>query len=107
MVTMDQIQALSKEIVTVFHPEQIILFGSYAYGTPDPESDVDLLVVLPCSDDVVRKALDIRSHITPKFPVDLIVRTPDQVQRRLALNDWFLRKIIEQGRVLYAVHSPD
>jgi len=49
MVRMEQIEALSQQIGREFHPERIVLFGSYAYGTATEESDVDLLVIVPPS----------------------------------------------------------
>lgn len=91
---------LAREIAERFHPERIILFGSYAYGKPTPDSDVDLLVVMPASNEI-SKASRICQAIEAPFPLDLIVRTPQRLQRRLELGDWFLREIVGQGKVLY------
>jgi predicted nucleotidyltransferase len=102
MVTYEQIKLVSDRIATTFHPEQIILFGSYAYGTPTPDSDVDLLVVMPFANHEAQQALVIRRQIPIPFPVDVVVRSPEQLRERLMLNDWFLREIVEKGRVLYA-----
>jgi predicted nucleotidyltransferase len=101
MIEMDRIKSLSRRIAQQFHPERIILFGSYAYGQPTDDSDVDLLVVLPFQGRPVRKAIEIRSRVNPKIPVDLIVRTAEQVADRIAKNDWFMREIVEKGRTLY------
>lgn len=90
-----------KRIVKEFQPERIILFGSYAYGEPTEGSDVDLLVVLPFEGKAAYKAGEIRSRVRPEFAIDLIVRTPEQVQDRLAQDDWFMREIFERGRTLY------
>jgi predicted nucleotidyltransferase len=100
-VGMDQIESLSNEIARHFHPERIILFGSYAQGKPSEASDVDLLVVLPFEGKSVYKALEIRKKVRPSFSVDLIVRTPQHVGERVANGDWFIRDIIENGRTLY------
>ena len=105
MVQVETIQSLSASIAREFRPDYIILFGSYAYGEPDEDSDVDLLVVLPFEGKPLRKALEIISRVNPKIPVDLLVRTPEQVEERIANNDWFMREIIEKGRKLY--ESPD
>ena len=102
MVTFEQIKTVSDRIANTFHPQQIILFGSYAYGTPTPDSDVDLLVVMPFTDHEAQQALLIRRQIPMPFPVDVMVRSPEQLRERLTLNDWFLREITEKGRVLYA-----
>ena len=101
-ISMEQITALSDVIAELFKPEQIILFGSHAYGTPHSDSDVDLLVVMPTEKRPVYQAAEILNRVHPSFPVDLLVRTPEQVQQRIAWNDFFLRDIIENGRVLYA-----
>lgn len=106
MVDMDSLHALVERIVQVYHPERIVLFGSYAYGTPTGDSDIDLLVVLPFEGKGIRKAVEILNTVHPEFPVDILVRTPEQVRQRLAWNDFFLREILEKGRVLYEATHP-
>jgi len=101
MIGMDQIESLSRQIAAEFRPQRIVLFGSYAYGEPTQDSDVDLLVVLPFTGRPVRKAIEIRSRVRPKIPVDLMVRTPDQLADRIEQGDWFMREIVEKGRTLY------
>ena len=101
-ITQEQIQEYSDRIAAEFKPERIILFGSYAYGTPTADSDVDLLVVMPFEGDSVYKAVEIRGVVHADFPVDLLVRTPAQVEQRIAWNDWFMREIVEKGKVVYA-----
>jgi predicted nucleotidyltransferase len=100
-VCMDQIRELARQIAERFHPEKIILFGSYAYGQPDEGSDVDLLVIMPAR-NMIDQSVKIRLALPPRpFPLDLIVRTPEYVRRRLAGEDWFLREIVGKGKVLY------
>lgn len=101
MVSMEQIKALSREIGREFHPELVVLFGSYAYGTATKDSDVDLLVVMPHKGKGWRLAGKIRGYIRPKFPLDLLVRSPEQIRQRLTLGDCFLKEIAEKGKVLY------
>jgi len=101
MVDMKEIKDLTSQIAREFSPERIILFGSYAYGQPGNDSDVDLLVVLPFKGKPVRKAIEIRNKINAGVPLDLIVRTPEQVADRVAQNDWFMREILERGHTLY------
>ncbi len=101
MVSMEQIKALSREIGREFHPERVVLFGSYAYGTATKDSDVDLLVVMPHKGKGWRLAGKIRGYIRPKFPLDLLVRSPEQIRQRLTLGDCFLKEIAEKGKVLY------
>ncbi len=96
------IQKLCKQIVDAFRPKKVILFGSYAYGTPNFNSDIDLLVVMPFEGRVHDQAVKIRRGLDASMPVDLLVRTPEQVRRRVEMNDFFMREIVEQGKVLYA-----
>ena len=106
MVRMEQIQTLSDRIAQEFQPELIILFGSYAYGTPGDDSDIDILVVLPFQGKSAHKSLEIIRKMNPRIPVDLLVRTPEHVKERISNNDWFMREIFEKGRRLYvANHS--
>src|SRR5439155_1237359 len=89
-VPISAIQKLVREIADKFQPDKIILFGSYAYGKPHRDSDVDLLVVMPAWNET-SKACQIRLAVHHPFPLDLIVRTPENLRWRLAEEDWFLR----------------
>src|SRR5437588_7767666 len=99
-VPLRAIQRFARRIIERFSPEKIVLFGSYAYGTAHQESDVDLLVIMPAS-DVINQSIRICVALEAPFSLDLIVRTPKQIERGLRENDWFLREIIEKGKVLY------
>ncbi|MDE0686877.1 MAG: HEPN domain-containing protein [Candidatus Poribacteria bacterium] len=102
MVTREDIQATCNDIVREFAPLQIVLFGSYAYGTPREYSDVDLLVVMPGSKSETRaREREIYGRIPHRFRMDLLVRSPEEIAYRLSYNDWFLREITEKGEVLY------
>jgi uncharacterized protein len=81
MVDMKEIRDLTSQIAREFSPDRIILFGSYAYGQPGNDSDVDILVVLPFKGKPVRKAIEIRNRINAGVPLDLLVRTPEQLAR--------------------------
>jgi predicted nucleotidyltransferase len=73
---------------------------------PRDDSDVDLLVVMAIPESETRaKAVEIRRRILRRFRFDLIVRTPDEIAYRVAHSDWFLRDVIERGRVLYETAS--
>lgn len=100
----EQIRDLCNEIVREFHPEKIILFGSYAYGEPDSDSDVDLLIIMPFDGSPFRQAAIILGHVIRAvgvLPLDLLVRTSAQVRERLQMGDTFMREIIERGKVMY------
>jgi uncharacterized protein len=104
IVSFEQIQALSQEIADKFQPEKIILFGSYAYGQPTQDSDVDILVILNFEGKPVQKAIEIRQSIEVTFPLDLLVKTPQKIEERLGMGDFFVRDIIQKGQVIYEVN---
>ena len=101
MIGHDRISELAERIAREFHPRRIILFGSSALGNATEDSDIDLLVIMPTGGSGLGKAAEIMNKISPRMPVDLIVRDPEDVQRRLEANDFFLREVVEKGKVLY------
>ena len=94
------IRQYAREVAERFQPEKIILFGSYAYGTPHADSDVDILVVMPARNEI-DQACRIDRHVDPSFPLDLIVVTPKNLAWRLEEGDSFLREIVSKGKVLH------
>jgi len=84
-----------------FRPDQVVLFGSRANGTSKAGSDVDLLVVMPHRGPAALQAAKIREAVPAPFPLDLIVRSPRKIQKRLELGDSFLSDIFRRGEVLY------
>ena len=104
MIDKRDIQAACDDIIREFAPLQVILFGSYAYGTPTETSDVDLLVVVPTARSERHRWTVETSQPNPSsFSIDLLVRSPEEIAYRLSHNDWFLREITEKGEVLYEV----
>jgi predicted nucleotidyltransferase len=99
-VPMRVIRRFARQVAERFRPDKIILFGSYAYGTPHADSDVDVLVVM-----AARNQLDMSAKISiaidPPFDLDIIVRTPKNMKWRLEEGDSFLREIVSRGKVLY------
>ena len=95
------IDAVIRQIVRQFTPEKIILFGSYARQQPRAESDVDLLVIMETSLSEREQAIRILQTITYHFGLDLLVRTPANLQRRLELGDPFLQEIMNEGVTVY------
>jgi predicted nucleotidyltransferase len=105
-VTNSLIRKYANQVARQFRPNKIILFGSHAYGNPTEDSDVDLLVIMPFKGKGARKAAEILLATDPRFPIDLIVRTPEQIKTRLKLGDFFIREITQKGKVLYeAAHA--
>src|ERR1700693_3631377 len=94
------IRRFARRIAERFQPDKIILFGSYANGKPHKESDVDLLVIMRTK-NAIYQSIRIKTAFERLFSLDLIVRTPWQIERGLKDDNWFLREIIEKGKVLY------
>src|SRR4051794_17511382 len=99
-IPMRVIRRYARQVAERFRPEKIILFGSYAYGEPHADSDVDILVVMPARNEM-DQAMKISLAVDAPFPMDLIVRTPKNLKWRLEEGDWFLREIVGKGKVLY------
>jgi predicted nucleotidyltransferase len=100
------IAAFARQVARQFKPEKIILFGSYAYGKPTEHSDVDILVIMPFKGRNPEKATEIWMATKPRFPIDIMVRKPAELKKRLKMGDFFLREITEKGKVLYeAAHE--
>jgi predicted nucleotidyltransferase len=97
----DEIIRLCQEIVRAVRPDRVILFGSHADGMPTAGSDVDLLVIMPYQGSARLAAAAILQQVRPDFGVDLLVRTPAEIDRRLAMDDPFIREIVQRGDVLY------
>ncbi len=96
-----RIRAFGHAIAREFRPEKIVLFGSYAYGKPTSDSDVDLLVILRFRGRDSRKAFEIRSRFLTPFPLDLLVRKPEFIRSRLKERDMFIELVLTRGQVLY------
>lgn len=101
MVAMSKIKELAGQIVKQFEPERIVLFGSYAHGTPGPYSDVDLLVIMDFEGKSFWKSLEIANVVNPSFPVDLLARRPEDTERRYTLGDPLIKEALDHGQVLY------
>lgn len=94
-----------RRIVRKLKPEKIVLFGSYAYGNPTPDSDVDLLIVMETNGKNKEAYRTASMLLYPRqFPVDIIVKTPKEVEEAMRGgkdNSFFIREIIKKGKVLY------
>ncbi len=106
MIDEKSILDLRDRIAEEFQPERIILFGSYASGVARADSDLDILVVFRHGASGPKRAAEILRHLNPRIPVDLVVRTSEEINRRLQANDFFLAEILNHGRVLYEASNP-
>jgi predicted nucleotidyltransferase len=101
-IPLRQIRAVAKRIADQFHPDKIILFGSYAYGQPKPWSDVDLLLVMDTPLTSNKQRHTISEFLRPQpFSIDLIIWSAEKLEERIAGCDWFLQEVVERGKVIY------
>jgi len=101
------IDSLANHIVTLYNPDMVILFGSYAYGNPKPESDIDLLIVMDTPEGKLETSVAIMKSLPPHaFGIDIVARSRTVIERRQAQGDWFLREIVAKGKILYERDRP-
>lgn len=100
-IPMPAIRRYARQVAERFKPDKIILFGSYADGTPHEESDVDLLVIMPCRNEL-DMAVKITWELPAPFATDLLVRKPEQWLWRTQERESFSTAILTRGKVLYA-----
>ena len=104
MIKLEEIESYAKSVAAKFRPERIILFGSYADDSAGEDSDVDLLVIMPHEGKASQQALSIRRNVAKSFPLDLVVQSPLEAERRIHAGDPFTIDAFRRGRVLYADH---
>ena len=96
------IKKVIKQIIDQFSPKKVVLFGSYAYGRPTPDSDVDLLVIMESNKRPVERAVEVTKSLRfYPFPMDIMVRTPAEIRKRIHLGDDFYREILKRGKIIY------
>jgi predicted nucleotidyltransferase len=98
-----EIKQIVDKIIAEFKPEKVVLFGSYAWGTPGVNSDLDLLII---KDDPKKNTREMAIElekilIRRNVPLDLIVYKPEQIKKRLVIKDQFISKIMTNGKILY------
>lgn len=88
-------------IVQEYSPEKIILFGSLAKGDIHEGSDIDLIIIKSTTDDPWQRAKEVDKIIDHISPIDILIYTPQEIQERLSLNDYFVKEFCGEGKVLY------
>jgi len=103
MITQKQIEKIVKRIVREYKPEKIILFGSYAYGRPTEDSDLDLLVIKNSSQPRYKRAREIRKYLwgLADIPKDIIVYTQKEIDEWGKVEEAFITNIVKKGKILY------
>lgn len=103
--TNELIRRIVQRIAEEYAPERVILFGSYASGSPGPDSDIDLLIIKDTPERFIDRWTTVRRILSDpkrKVPVETIVLTPEELSQRLQIGDQFIAEIVEKGKVLYA-----
>jgi len=101
----DTLQQIVQRLVEAYRPQRIILFGSLAYGEPDGDSDIDLLIIKETDEPPLERRVHVRRLVSDperRVPFSPLVLTPEELAQRLALDDPFYREIVRRGKVLYA-----
>ncbi len=99
--TEKKIAEVAEKIAEKCQPQKIILFGSWAWGKPTKDSDVDLFIVKE-TDNTRKTAMEIDGLVFPRhFPIDFVVYTPSQLKRELGIEEPFVSKIAMDGKILY------
>lgn len=101
MVRQEEIQNVIKRIAENYKPEKIYLFGSFAWGEPNKDSDVDLFIIKKTEEKHLDRDKTVRRIINRELPADLLIYTPREIKRRLSMGDFFIKNILQKGRILY------
>ena len=106
MISKENITDIARKIAESFNPEKIILFGFYAWGKPDRDSDLDLFVIMDSTERPIKRAASLRRVLKDRYvPMDILVRTPEELKHRIDIGDPFIKKILRDGQVIYARDS--
>lgn len=99
-----ELQSILDRLIAEYHPQRVIMFGSHAWGTPHEDSDVDLFIVKDTAQRFLERCFEVRQLLTPvrqELPLDIIVMTPQEIERRKTAGDPFITQILEEGTLLY------
>ena len=102
LITQEQINFVVEKIVKSIKPEKVILFGSYAYGRPDENSDLDILIVKDTEIPLPKRGMEVRKFLRGmKIPIDVIIYTQNEIDEWKDTKAAFINHIIKNGKVLY------
>lgn len=105
-VTQEKIQEIAEKIAKEYQPEKIILFGSWAWGEPGPDSDVDLFIIKKTDKRRLERGVEVERILWGSgIPIDALIYTPQEVENRLRLEDFFFEDVVKNGKILYHFES--
>jgi predicted nucleotidyltransferase len=102
-----EIQHIVDRLIAEYHPQRIILFGSFAYGTPTEDSDIDMLIIRDSAESPFERRVRVRKLAADpgrRVPFSPLVLTPVELDQRLLLGDPFYQEIVSRGKELYAAN---
>lgn len=102
--TEEIISEILEKIIRQYQPKKVILFGSYAYGEPAEDSDIDLLIIKDTDKNPMDRWMEVKRLLrdtTRTLGVSPLVYTEEEIEERKAIKDFFLEEILEKGKVLY------
>ncbi len=88
-------------LLRAYHPDRVILFGSYARGSFDHDSDLDLVIIKRTRKRFLDRIKEVIEIIKPRFSVDILVYTPGEFTRMVRSGNAFIRDVVKEGKVLY------
>jgi predicted nucleotidyltransferase len=101
------IQRIVEQVVQGYRPQRVILFGSYAYGAPGRDSDIDLLIIRETDESPWQRRVRVRRLAADperRIPFSPLVLTPVELEQRLRVGDPFYEEILARGKVLYVAN---
>lgn len=104
MSSAEAIKIIVDKIISEYKPKKVILFGSYAYGAPTEDSDIDLLIIKDTDKRPIDRWVEVKKilrSLKSTFPVSPLVYTEKEITERTAIKDFFIQEIFERGKVLY------
>ncbi|MFI5344076.1 MAG: nucleotidyltransferase domain-containing protein [Chlamydiales bacterium] len=99
------IKTMLSLLVAQYEPMKVILFGSHVKGHPDKDSDIDLLIIKETEERFLDRWCTVGSILAgshPSIPVDTLVLTPEEINKRLSIGDQFIIDILNNGKLIYA-----
>ena len=102
--TQETIQDIVQKIVASYSPQKVILFGSYVYGKPGQNSDIDLLIIKDTEKRPIERWMEVKRLVRDRqrnFSVSPLVYTNQEIKKRLAIKDFFIQEVLEKGKVVY------
>ncbi len=102
MYSLSGMQKITTQIMKHYNPQKIILFGSFAWGKPTKDSDIDLFIIKETKQDQLKRIPEVRACLHQvDMAFDVLVMTPREVKNRLKMGDFFIEDILKKGKVLY------